>query len=52
MIERLALEALADDYFQTLYLKANRLLGGVVFQENGHTPYLSRKELKRYTSVF
>jgi superfamily II DNA or RNA helicase len=46
MIERLALEALADDYFQTLYLKANRLLAGVVFQENGHTPYLSRKELK------
>jgi superfamily II DNA or RNA helicase len=46
MIERLALEALSDDYFQNLYLKANRLLAGVVFQENGHTPCLTRKELK------
>lgn len=45
MIERLSQEVLADDYFNQLFSKANRLLAGVVFGENGSTPYLSNKEL-------
>ena len=45
MIERLSQEVLADEYFNQLFSKANRLLAGVVFRENGSTPYLSKKEL-------
>jgi len=46
MIERLAQEVLADDYFISLYSKANKLLAAVIFSENGHSPYLTKKELK------
>lgn len=46
MIERLAQETLSDEYFRRLFLKANKLLAGIVFHENGHTPYLESKELK------
>ncbi|TMI63713.1 MAG: DEAD/DEAH box helicase [Bacteroidetes bacterium] len=45
MIERLSNEVLADQYFNQLFLKANKLLAGMIFKENGSTPYLSPKEL-------
>lgn len=45
MIERLSEDVLKDDYFLSLYSKANRLLAGIVFSENGQTPYLTKKEL-------
>ena len=46
MIERLASEALTDNYFQILYSKANRLLAGYVFEETGENLLFTQKELK------